>query len=76
MRKITRPSSVDFHAETPLTTAPKIMRSYDSDGVRLYETERGIYFADMYDKAFGVGRGIVNRNAKDINPAAIHNLNF
>lgn len=73
------PHQTDYHADKPLIIAPKIKRTFESEGLRMYETMQGaIYFADMYDNAFGVRRGVVNKNknAKGINPSAVHNFNF
>ncbi len=45
--------SIDFHAEVPVTVAPKVKAEKVIKGVRYYFTENGKQFiADMYDKAF------------------------
>lgn len=83
MRKSTTPHQnrdhIEWHAEKPFTVAPKVTATFNSEGTRMYQTTNGLYLADTYDKMFGTRRGMVDRKAKDPNPARktmIQNANF
>jgi hypothetical protein len=56
--------TVIFRPQVPVMTVPSITKEYKRGGIRFYKCGERTFFADQYDKNFGVKKGTVIKTRK------------